>query len=211
MFANPHGRQSESKQYSGVFLMKLVKLSVVGFILVWLTGCSTLGLSSMDSFLNEGGVVVDERGASINGADSSGSDLDGVETQVILGEETIEGHALDDPASALSNRVVYFEYDSSSVREEDQVTLEAHAQYLAKYSKVSVKLEGHTDQRGSREYNLALGERRAIAIRQILMIQGADMKQFQVVSFGQEQPQSEGDGEVNWQNNRRVELIYIGR
>jgi len=191
--------------------MKLVKLSVVAFILVWLTGCSTLGLSSMDSLLNEGGVVVDERGASTNGLGQSESDLNAVETQIILGGEAIEGHALDDPASALSNRVVYFEYDSSSVREEDQVTLEAHAQYLTKNSKVSIKLGGHTDQRGSREYNLALGERRAIAIRQILMIQGADMNQFEVVSFGQEQPQSEGDGEVNWQNNRRVELIYTGR
>ena len=191
--------------------MKLVKLSVVAFILVWLTGCSTLGLSSMESLLNEGGVVVDERGASTNGLGQSESDLNAVETQIILGGEAIEGHALDDPASALSNRVVYFEYDSSSVREEDQVTLEAHAQYLTKNSKVSIKLGGHTDQRGSREYNLALGERRAIAIRQILMIQGADMNQFEVVSFGQEQPQSEGDGEVNWQNNRRVELIYTGR
>ena len=191
--------------------MKLVKLSVVAFILVWLTGCSSLGLSSMGSLSNEGGVFVDERGASTNGLGQSESDLNAVETQIILGEEAIEGHALDDPASALSNRVVYFEYDSSSVREEDQVTLEAHAQYLTKNSKVSIKLGGHTDQRGSREYNLALGERRAIAIRQILMIQGADMNQFEVVSFGQEQPQSEGDGEVNWQNNRRVELIYIGR
>ena len=93
--------------------MKLVKLSVVGFTLVWLTGCSTFGLSSMDSFLNEAGVVVDERGASINGADSSESDLDGVETQVILSEEAIEGHALDDPASALSNRCLLYTSDAA--------------------------------------------------------------------------------------------------
>ena len=191
--------------------MKLVKLSVTGFILVWLAGCSTLGISSMDSLLNEGGVIVDDRGGLTGGPDIAGSDLDGAETQVILGEEAIKGDALNDPASALSNRVVYFEYDSSSVREKDQVTLEAHAQYLAEYSQGSVKLEGHTDQRGSREYNLALGERRAIAIRQILMVQGASMNQFEVVSYGQEQPQSEGDGEANWQNNRRVELIYTGR
>jgi peptidoglycan-associated lipoprotein len=196
--------------------MKLVKLSAVGFILVWLSACSTLGgPGNQDGSLNEDGVIVEDRGTSANGVDGdgvSGSDFgDGAETQVIVGEENFQGDILDDPANALSSRVVYFEYDSSSVRQEDQITLEAHASYLADNPTARVRLEGHTDQRGSREYNLALGERRALAIRQILMIQGASINQFQVTSFGEERPQNEGDSEANWQNNRRVELIYTGR
>lgn len=196
--------------------MKLVKLSTVGFILVCLSGCNTLGgTGNQDGSLNEDGVIVEDRGTSANGVDGggvSGSDFgDGTETQIFVGDGDFQGDILDDPANALSNRVVYFEYDSSSVRPEDQLTLEAHASYLASNPTASLRLEGHTDQRGSREYNLALGERRALAIRQILMIQGADINQFQVTSFGEERPQNEGDSETNWQNNRRVELIYTGR
>ena len=149
------------------------------------------------------------------GLDGDGIDCtaigDGAETQVIVGEDGYSSADLDDPANALSNRIVYFEYDSSAVREQDQLTLEAHAAYLADNPTARVRLEGHTDQRGSREYNLALGERRALAIRQILMIQGASANQFQVISFGEERPQSGGEGEANWQNNRRVELVYTGR
>ncbi len=197
--------------------MKLVKLSSIAFALVWLSGCNTLGLNGSDDGLmdGEGGVVVEDRGVSTDGIDGSGvngTDIgDGAETQVIVGEGAYQGDSLDDPANALSNRVVYFEYDSSSVREQDYLTLEAHAAFLADNPSARVRLEGHTDQRGSREYNLALGERRALAIRQILMIQGASANQFQVTSFGEERPQNEGDGEENWQNNRRVELIYTGR
>jgi len=194
--------------------MKLVKLSAVGFILVWLSGCSTLGGGQSGDALNEDGVIVEDRGVSsdgINGRGVSGSDFgDGSEAQVNAGG-SYQGDSLDDPSNVLSNRIVYFEYDSSSVRPQDQATLEAHAAYLAEHPQARVRLEGHTDQRGSREYNLALGERRALAIRQILMIQGPSIDQFQVTSFGEERPQSEGDGEENWQNNRRVELIYTGR
>jgi peptidoglycan-associated lipoprotein len=74
-----------------------------------------------------------------------------------------------------------------------------------------VRLEGHTDERGSREYNLALGERRALSIRQILMLQGADMSQFQVTSFGEERPAVDGSDDYAWSQNRRVEIVYLGR
>ena len=107
--------------------------------------------------------------------------------------------------------IVYFEYNSSAVRNEDYAVLQAHASFLADNPSASVRIEGHTDQRGSREYNLALGERRALAIREILMIQGAAPSQFQVTSFGEERPKTEGEGEPVWQQNRRVELVYTGR
>lgn len=194
--------------------MKLFKLSILVFIVLWLSACTTLGLGKKDTDAAADGadVTVEDRSADSSGieGDASGSDI-GAETKVIVGEDQYQGNELNDPASPLSNRVVYFEYDSSAVRQEDQTTLAAHAAYLGEHQNATIRLIGHTDERGAREYNLALGERRAIAIRQILMLQGANIKQFQVTSFGEERPQAEGQDESAWQQNRRVELIYVGQ
>jgi peptidoglycan-associated lipoprotein len=195
--------------------MKLVKLSVVLFAAYWIAGCSTMGQSKDDADMVDGtDVIIEDRSGEslgIEDGNSSGSDFGGAETQVIVGEDAFQGNELNDPASPLSNRVVYFEYDSSSVRMEDQATLEAHAAYLATNPNATIRLVGHTDERGAREYNLALGERRALSIRQILMLQGASLEQFQVASFGEERPEVEGHDDAAWQQNRRVELIYIGQ
>ena len=184
---------------------------------VWLSACTTLGGNKEDVNANNGGdVVVEDRNddsAGFEGEDISDSNpSDGAETMVVAGDDQYTGEdILDDPNSPLANRVIYFEYDSSSVRQEDIATLEAHAAYLGDNINVTVRLVGHTDERGSREYNLALGERRALAIRQILMLQGASVNQFEVTSFGEERPENEGIDESSWQQNRRVELNYIGR
>lgn len=195
--------------------MTLFKYSAVAVSLVCLSACNTLGLTGSDEGLvdGEGGVIVEDRGVTsgVDGDGISGSDYGDAEANVIVGDELYDAESINDPASILANRIVYFEYDSSAVREQDQVILEAHAAYLSTNPTARVRLEGHTDDRGSREYNLALGERRAMAIRQILMIQGAASEQFQITSFGEERPQSEGEGEAVWQQNRRVELIYTGR
>jgi peptidoglycan-associated lipoprotein len=195
--------------------MNLFKLSAVFFALVWLSGCSNpLGTKESDADLQAGEVTVEDRNAEsagIEGDNINGSDLDAAEAQVVVGEDAFQGDELNDPASPLSNRIVYFEHDSSSVRQQDQDTLTAHAAYLGEHPNITVRLEGHTDERGSREYNLALGERRALSIRQILMLQGASINQFQVTSFGEERTAVEGDDESAWQQNRRVEIIYMGR
>ena len=196
--------------------MKLFKLSAVLLTLVWLSGCSTLGGDKDDPSVTDESseVIVEDRNAQssgIEGDDPSGTDLNDTETMVIVGEDQYQGDELNDPTSPLSNRVIYFEYDSSSVREEDLIVLEAHAAYLGDNPNVTIRLEGHTDERGAREYNLALGERRALSIRQTLMIQGAGINQFEVTSFGEERPEVDGFEENAWQQNRRVELIYIGR
>jgi len=196
--------------------MKLIKLMTVASILIGLSGCNTFGGGAKSDAEATSDVVVEDRNAEtsgVNGENVSGTEFgDGAEAQVVVGEDQFQGgDILDDPNSPLSNRVVYFEYDSSSVREEDIATLEAHAAYLGENINVTVRLIGHTDERGSREYNLALGERRALAIRQILMLQGASVKQFEVTSFGEERPSVEGSDESLWQQNRRVELNYIGR
>lgn len=195
--------------------MKLIKLMTVVLSAALLFGCSSNPFKSdSEAEAQTGDVAVEDRSATTSGVEGSnidGEDLGGAEAQVVVGEETFTGNELDDPASPLSNRVVYFEYDSSTVRQEDQETLAAHAEYLGNNPNATVRLEGHTDDRGSREYNLALGERRALAIRQILMLHGASINQFQVTSFGEERPAVEGSEESSWQLNRRVELKYVGR
>ena len=110
--------------------------------------------------------------------------------------------------AALQNRnVVYFEFDSSEIRAQDDAIVAAHAAYLVKYPTARVRLEGHTDERGSREYNIGLGERRAQTVRKALMLQGVADGQITTVSYGEERPVAEGSDEAAWAQNRRVELV----
>jgi len=115
---------------------------------------------------------------------------------------------LDDPSSPLSVRIIYFDYDSSDIRSEYRPAIEAHAGYLAANSGVIVTLEGHADERGSREYNLALGERRAQSVKRQLVLLGASAGQIRLVSYGEERPAVDGHDEASWQQNRRVEILY---
>ena len=115
---------------------------------------------------------------------------------------------LDDPASPLSKRTIYFEFDSSQVPAESLDLITAHGKYLAEHPQQRVRVEGHADERGSREYNVALGERRAKAVERLLRFQGVSDDQLEVVSFGEELPVAFGHDEAAWRLNRRVELVY---
>ena len=115
---------------------------------------------------------------------------------------------LDDPASPLSKRTIYFEFDSSQVAEEYLDLIAAHGKYLADNPQRRMRVEGHTDERGSREYNVGLGERRAKAVERLLRFQGVGNDQLEVVSFGEELPVAFGHDEAAWRLNRRVELVY---
>ncbi len=121
------------------------------------------------------------------------------------------GDPLDDPNSLLSTRVVYFDFDRSDVRPEDRKVLEAHARFLAEQPGAQVSLEGHADERGTREYNLALGERRANAVRSMMTLSGASGQQTRTVSYGEENPVDPSHNEAAWALNRRVEIIYLTR
>ena len=121
------------------------------------------------------------------------------------------GDPLTDPNSPLSQRVVYFEFNSSEVSAEDRSIISAHAGHLANNANVAIILEGHADERGSREYNIALGERRAKAIQQLMLLQGVAQNQIQVISFGEERPVALGHEEESWSLNRRVEILYSGK
>ena len=104
--------------------------------------------------------------------------------------------------------VIYFDYDRSSIREEYSQILQAHGAWLAANQGRTVRLEGHADERGTPEYNLALGSRRANAVTQALTALGAGSAQLNAVSFGEERPVAEGADEMAWSQNRRVELVY---
>ena len=110
----------------------------------------------------------------------------------------------------LSKKVVYFDFDSSTVHDSDRAIIEAHANYLAQHSAVKVTLEGHTDERGTREYNIGLGERRANAVKQLMLLSGVSPAQISTVSYGEERPAVLGHDESAWSKNRRVEIVYSG-
>ncbi len=108
----------------------------------------------------------------------------------------------------LAKRVIHFEFDSSDISASDYQTLQAHAQYLSANANSKVALVGHTDERGTREYNMALGERRAKSVESFLVSNGVRQNQLETVSYGKEQPVNEGHNEQAWQENRRVEINY---
>jgi peptidoglycan-associated lipoprotein len=107
-----------------------------------------------------------------------------------------------------SERVIHFDYDMSDIRPEARALLEQHATYLSGNPNTQVRLEGHADERGSREYNLALGERRAESAKGALMSLGVSGNQITTLSYGEERPVALGHNEHDWQLNRRVEIIY---
>jgi len=154
--------------------------------------------------------VVMMLGACASTSDEAGDDLVAVDGAGSTGTETGAG-SLDDPSGPLSKRVIYFEFDSSTIQSDYQDVISAHAAYLVENPDVSIVLEGHADERGTREYNIALGERRAKAVRQLMTLQGVTEKQLQVISFGEERPVALGHDESAWSLNRRVEILYSGQ
>jgi peptidoglycan-associated lipoprotein len=104
--------------------------------------------------------------------------------------------------------VIYFDFDQSDIRAEFNDVLAAHGQYLATNGGARLRLEGHADEQGSREYNIGLGERRAQAVRQILLLQGVPASQLSTISYGEERPAAFGSDEQSYSLNRRVELVY---
>ena len=119
-----------------------------------------------------------------------------------------DGEFIEDPSAGELGMVIYFDFDSSEVRPQDQELVSRHAMQVSGDMGVRVRLEGHADERGSREYNIGLGERRSQAVRQMLMIQGVSASQISTVSFGEERPASFGSSEMDYAQNRRVEIKY---
>jgi peptidoglycan-associated lipoprotein len=112
-------------------------------------------------------------------------------------------------AALEARNTVYFAFDSSEIQSEYLPVVAAHAAYLAKYPAAHIRLEGHTDERGSREYNIGLGERRAQTVRKALMLQGVADSQITTVSYGEERPAVEGHDEAAYAQNRRVVMVQV--
>ena len=138
-------------------------------------------------------------GSAMNGASGSG------DYASTLGPE------FNDPNNPLSKRTVYFMLDSSEVMPDFVPVIAAHAQYLIANPVQRMTLEGHGDERGSREYNIALGEQRAKSVANMMKAQGVSEIQIDIVSYGEEKPSAYGSDEAAWEQNRRVELVYIAR
>lgn len=125
-----------------------------------------------------------------------------------IGSEKSFGGGRANALKAPCNQIYYFNFDDSTVHDSDRASIEVQAKYLVSHPNARVRLEGHTDCRGSREYNIALGERRALSTADILKLNGVASRQIKVVSYGAEKPVAFGDTEEDYQLNRRVELVY---
>lgn len=144
-------------------------------------------------------------------------DVPPADTSGQTGQEGLESSGVEDGARTgaagtagqelLGQRVIYFDFDSYEIQPQYRDLITAHARNLAAGSTVRVRLEGHTDERGSREYNIGLGERRAQAVRRALMLQGGGDGQLVTVSYGEERPAQGGSDESAWSRNRRVEIV----
>ena len=122
----------------------------------------------------------------------------------------IVANPLKDPGNILSKRSVYYDYDSSVVKDEFKPLVTAHARYLAQNRSAKMVIQGNTDERGSREYNIALGQRRADSVKQMMLLLGAQEAQIETVSFGEEKPRAPGKDEASFSENRRSDIVYQG-
>ena len=136
---------------------------------------------------------------------------DGVST-INAGEIGANGlpRVLTDPKSILSKRSVYFDLDSYSIKDEYRDLVAAHAKFLTQNPKFKVLLQGNTDERGSREYNLSLGQKRSDALKKALVLLGVNESQIESVSLGKEKPKNDGHDEAAWAENRRADILYSG-
>lgn len=169
--------------------MRIRQLLILGLLAGFLAGCAQPTVPDPDAQSD-----ASDRDGSM--ADLDAMDDGGMDDGEFFGDE-----------SAMT-MIIYFDFDQSELRPEYADVLARHASGLSNNSRTSVRLEGHADERGSREYNIGLGERRSQSVRRMLLIQGASSDQIATVSFGEERPAAFGSDEDSWQQNRRVEIKY---
>ncbi len=174
--------------------MSIKKIALLGAVALLVAGCSSVNLNNPP---------VDDRSSGGAGGAAGG---DSVVAKTTAG--SVDDSAASQAAIANVSRVVYFDYDSYVIKPEFQALIDAHARYLKADKKRKVVVEGHTDERGGREYNLALGQRRAEAVRRAMGLLGVADSQVEAVSFGKEKPAVQGTGEAVWSKNRRAEISY---
>ena len=155
-------------------------------------------------------------GDTTNAENNGGATAGGINEGSGIGGTALEGgklvsyekNAINDPNNVLSEKVVYFSFDSNSVGDDYVELVKHHGKYLSFNPNASVRLEGHADERGTREYNVALAERRAQSVKQLMLYEGAGNDQISVISYGEEKPVAFGHDEESMSLNRRVEIVY---
>ena len=125
-------------------------------------------------------------------------------------QKGVEANPLKDPNNILSKRSVYYDYDKTDIKDEYKPMVEAHARYLTGHKDAKVTMQGNCDERGSREYNIALGNRRADSVRKMMNVLGVPDSQVETVSFGEEKPRAACHEESCWKENRRADIVYHG-
>ncbi|PWB49127.1 MAG: peptidoglycan-associated lipoprotein [Nitrosomonadales bacterium] len=169
------------------------KLLMSAILLGLLSACASTGDKG------QGAASVEDKSLGQAGAATQGAQKQGMAVD-----------PLKDPNNILSKRSVYFDYDKYNVKDEYKPMVEAHAQYLKQNAKAKAFLQGNADERGSREYNLALGQKRAESVRKVMNVLGVSDSQIETVSFGEEKPKAEGHDEASWAKNRRADIVYQG-
>jgi peptidoglycan-associated lipoprotein len=174
----------------------------IGLIAAALAGCSTTPSTE---------APVDDRSAAGVAGGSTGAQTGGAAGGGVTGSATgSASNPLRDPNNILSKRSVYFDYDSFVVKDEYRSLVEAHARYLQQNRSARTTVQGNTDERGSREYNIALAQKRADSVKRMMTLLGASESQIETVSFGKEKPKNSGHDETAWAENRRDDIVYPG-
>ena len=167
----------------------------------------TLGAVLMTACANTGDLAEGEETQPLDAAVEENVETKGVEAQAVAGEQ-VDAAATEAQAALMETTVFYFDFDNTTIKSDSKNALIAHSQYLAANSSARVVLEGHADERGTVEYNLALGERRALSVSRFLQANGTAASQIETVSFGEERPALMGHSNSSWSKNRRVEIKY---
>jgi peptidoglycan-associated lipoprotein len=199
--------------------MKLNKtLLALAISTLMLSACSDTDekdTSLTDGSQNAGSGINDASTSGLNNTTGmSGSEIPGSGVNGMSGSgdyASTLGPEFNDPNNPLSKRTIYFMLDSSEVMPDFIPVIAAHAQYLIANPAQRITLEGNADERGSREYNIALGEQRAKSVASMMKVQGVSENQLEIVSYGEEKPAAFGSDEAAWEKNRRVELVYQAR
>ncbi|VAW54426.1 Tol-Pal system peptidoglycan-associated lipoprotein PAL [hydrothermal vent metagenome] len=183
------------------------KLFLISVLAIFITACGDRIKPDDEAAANDSNQAANTKDGAAAGGINDGSGIGGT---ALEGGKLVsyEKNAIDDPNNVLSEKIVYFSYDSNAVADEDIELVKHHGKYLSFNADASVRLEGHADERGTREYNIALAEKRAQAVKQLMLYEGAANDQISIISYGEEKPVAFGHDDESMSLNRRVEIVY---
>jgi peptidoglycan-associated lipoprotein len=183
-------------------MMRIYRVAIAAAFAVLLAACAPTAQTVQPTTGAESGAAGAGAASSTTGQGQSG------QASALQNQGGLSADQLNNPNSPLSKRTVYFAFDSSEIAQQYLSVISAHAKYLAAHPNLHIKLEGNTDERGSRAYNMALGERRAQAVAKLLELQGVGPQQLSVISYGEDNPVCLQHDEACWSKNRRVNIVY---